>query len=41
MMRAAYKGILEYLYEMDENLFTEALEIFIGSITDEGSEDDD
>ncbi len=41
MMRAAYKGILEYLYELDEDLFTEALGIFIDSITDEGGEDDD
>lgn len=40
-MRAAYKGILEHLYEMDEDLFTEALDIFVDSIIDEGSEDDD
>ena len=40
-MMAAYKGILEYLYEMDEKLFTESLGAFIDSIIDEGSEEDD
>lgn len=40
-MMAAYKGVFEYLYEMDEELFTKALGIFIDNITDEGGEDDD
>lgn len=41
VVRAAYKGIFEYLYELDEELFTEALSIFIDSIIDEGGKDDD
>ena len=40
-MLSAYKGVFEYLYEMDEELFTKALGVFIDSIIDEGSEDDD
>lgn len=40
-MMAAYKGVLEYLYEMDKDLFTNALGALIDTVFDEGSEADD